>query len=285
MKICIIGLGTIGSFLSLFMTDYEKLTELILIDYDTVENKNLKNTAFKKKHVGELKTTSMAELIRESKDIKVTLINSKYSEDIIELPNTDYIIDCRDFIYDRKGKINLRLYFSGRHLIIDCRKKITYKDHTEGLYLSALSKIDVINAISVVMKMFNNGIIDKFIKREMVYKQRLDVADTDAVDSLEIKESAPDIMYDNIKGEDLLINVKENIPKIFDMNQEYPINLYVGPKHLPVRHEIIPIKSLKNYGDVISRLTTALDFPIKYNYYLISIGKNFIELIPETGAA
>jgi len=43
VKVAILGLGTIGSYISVYLSDLDTLDELVLVDYDKVESKNLKN--------------------------------------------------------------------------------------------------------------------------------------------------------------------------------------------------------------------------------------------------
>ena len=132
MNLAILGLGTIGSFISTFLSDLDEVSEIVLVDYDRVEKKNLRNTAFRKSQIGMFKADAIQELIEESNDTVVHNIHEKFLEGETKLPiPVDYIIDCRDVTYNRKN-IDVRLYFSGRSLIVDCRKQIEYEIETKG---------------------------------------------------------------------------------------------------------------------------------------------------------
>jgi len=290
MRICVIGLGTIGGFFSQFISDFRDVTHLTIIDYDKVEKKNLKNTVFKRKHIGMLKIDAVEEIIKETNE-KITLskYDIEFNEDKFDLTPYDYVVDCRDFTYNRR-KVNIRLYFSGRQLIVDCRKKATYETPMEGYYTTKLTKTDVIGAVNAVALLFNKKIVNKFIDEEIVYRYELDGSNIEACEYIDQRSKTPDILYESCdaetnKGEDSLINLHENLQPILDMNTKSATTLFVGPKDFPTMEKEFPAGTLTSFSDVIKSLVNAINLPFAYNYYVVSSGKNVIELIPDTGAA
>jgi len=63
-RIHIIGCGSVGSAAAELLTRFG-LVNLTLYDFDTVEPKNLANQIFRQEHVGMLKTTALAVMLRE----------------------------------------------------------------------------------------------------------------------------------------------------------------------------------------------------------------------------
>lgn len=285
MNICVIGLGTIGGFFSTFISEFKNVTDLTIIDNDTVENKNLKTSVFKRKHIGMLKVDAVEEIIKDNTEhITLSKHNILFDENNFDLNKFDYTFDCRDFTYNR-NKIYVRLYFSGRQLIVDCRKSAKYKTQIEGYYISKLTKNDVIGSVNAVTLLFRNGIIDKFINEEIVWRYELDYSNTYACKCINKKTNLPDIIYDSNVNEDSLINLHENIQPIMDMNRKDNVKLFVGPKDFPTIIKDFPKGSFNTFSDVITSLVNAINLPFAYNYYIVSSGKGFIELIPDTGAA
>lgn len=291
MKLAVLGLGTIGSFMATYLSDLENVDEMVLVDYDKVEAKNVRNSAFKRKQVGMYKTRAIQENIEESnEDILLHIVHAKFLEGKTLLPiSVDYIIDCRDVTYNRKN-IDVRLYFSGRSLIVDCRKESIYEFEAEGVYISKLTKTDVINAANAATMLFKTKIINRFINERVVYRHELDTPKMTACDFLDERESVDaDYVYESCESESTLLNLHESAQTIIDMNQTRPTTLFVGPKDHSSFTKVIPQNSLLNLTDVMKCLTNSIDLPFRYSYYLVEPKRRgdefYIELIPETGAA
>ena len=69
------------------------------------------------------------------------------------------------------------------------------------------------------------------------------------------------------------------------MNDKDDVQVFVGPKEFPTVIKDYPKGSFKSFSDVITSLANAVNLPYAYNYYIVSSGKGFVELIPDTGAA
>lgn len=286
MKIAILGLGTIGSFLSIYLSELKKVNNLILVDNDIVENKNLKNTPYKNEHVNKLKVNCVKELINKD-NVTIKTVPKMFIEDETIIGEFDYIIDCRDYKYSRKN-IDIRLYFSGRNLIIDCRKDITYENEVEGKYLTNLSKLDVINSVSAVASMFNSDIIFQLMKENMIYRYEIDHCSLNACEHIEKRKDLPTIIDNQYENVDNLLNIRENVNDILTINNKNDMMLYIGPKEFPTTELVIGRNTLNSYNDVVKLLRNSI-IPHKCSYYIVSVGEllgnNYIELIPDTGAA
>lgn len=124
-NIAILGVGSVGSILAEELVRTKSVRNLTLIDFDIVNQHNLKNSAYKDCHVGMLKVEALKEKLEEkfSTGINIFTINSKYKNDII-LNDFKYI-DCRDE-HCREGQKELihKLYIRGHDsLIVDAREK------------------------------------------------------------------------------------------------------------------------------------------------------------------
>ena len=75
-SICIIGLGTLGSFLAKNLSEMEFIKKLILIDFDVVENNNISNSIYKKQDINEYKTESIKKYL--SNEIEIITITEKF---------------------------------------------------------------------------------------------------------------------------------------------------------------------------------------------------------------
>jgi molybdopterin/thiamine biosynthesis adenylyltransferase len=98
-KVCIIGVGGIGSWVGLNM-GLIGVQDIILIDYDLIALHNLNRTPFRAIDVAYQKTASLVQLLIERRpEARVRVINKRIEElrdfELHEISNA-LIIDCRD---------------------------------------------------------------------------------------------------------------------------------------------------------------------------------------------
>lgn len=284
--ICLIGLGTLGGYLAKNLAELDTTKNLILIDYDTVESENLRNSIYTKNDIGVLKTKALYKKLNSKARIK--LLSKKFIEGETKIPKNYIIIDCRDFTYDRKDLIDVRLYISFRNLIVDCRKNVIYDLQHEGKYASRLTKTDLKNAALNVTQLFEKGLISLMIKKRMVYEIPIDVI-TDKVKNIVDKNS--DVIYDSSDNfNNKLINLNNNYLSIIDINKDNDLTICLGDKEDPYNKQIIPRNNLTCIKDITSNLCSLTkNLPYPFNYYIISLSNYnntyYVELIPETGSA
>lgn len=288
-KIAIVGVGTLGGFLAKSISDLEGVKELVLIDYDSVERKNLKNHIYEKIDVGKLKVDALYRIIKRSrKDIRISRIKEKFIENETKIPKCDLVIDCRDFTYDRGELIDVRSYISGRHLIIDCRKNISFKKHHEGIYVSEVTKLDLQNVSIGFSTILNSGLLTKLISTRMVEKIFIDKLTDDITKSIQSLEVQGDLILEKEVSDKKLSNVHK-IKSIFDENKNNDITLFVGEQKNPVLSKVIPKGNFSNMNDLLRYLHDTVNIPDIYQNYIIcpvKIDNKFcVQLIPETGAA
>jgi len=101
-KIVVIGAGSTGSFLSLTLAKMG-LTNIKVIDYDKVEEKNIPNQFFRVGDVGKYKTEALKEIIKDFTNTEIQTENTKIDQDF----NFDFDLDtifilCLDNMEGRK---------------------------------------------------------------------------------------------------------------------------------------------------------------------------------------
>lgn len=286
--IAIIGNGSLGGFLALSLSELEEVDNLILIDDDKVESKNLKNSVFREVDVGRSKTSALRDIIyMHDNNTYVQAIETKFIEGESVLPDLDLAIDCRDYIYDRKDVIDCRMYMSGRYLIIDCRKDISYATNHQGKYLNKLTKDDLRLAAFNASMFIHKGLLNDL--NEMVHKIELDYMNRDVSNALQLRKDKTDLLVDSVPGDRKILNLQENINPIIELNKDADITVYLGDRKLPLIEKEVYKQTLISPDDVIRCLTSFIEVPHSFNNYLISVGRDglscFIELLAETGAA
>lgn len=288
-SIAVIGLGTLGGFVAVNLSYLNFLEKLILVDFDVVTNKNLRNSVYSEKYIGKNKVDALKDIITSLNDkISITEINTRFLENVTKIPQVDLTIDCRDFVYDRGNSIDIRAYITARYLIIDGRKEIKYNINHEGKYTASLTKLDLITAASTISRYIQDGLIKDIIDKEMTYRVELDYSKKDLYNAVEKIEGRQDIVFDDKRGYDKLLNLVDNSESIINLNKQSDIVACIGGSTSPIIKRTIPRKSLTCFNDLVSNLTNMIDVPLSFNYYVvnISIGKEiYIELLPETGAA
>ncbi len=284
--IVVIGLGTIGGFLSQSLSELDNLRKLILVDYDKVEIKNVYNSIYRKSDVGKYKTTVLHDIIKDQSSIDIEIFTIRYEEEKTKLPPSDLIIDCRDFVYNRKSEIDVRLYITSRYLVIDCRKNIIYDKNYEGRYTTILSKNDLRKAIMIVTSFLQNDFINYMINNQIVKEISLDYLDEISND-IKNRYNNRNMIIDYESSKKLL-NLEENISDIIQENRKKDILITMDNLKYPIKK--IHKNQIKSANDIISIMSHIIKKskdPEKY--YIVSITQNknnyIITLLEETGAA
>ena len=290
-RITIIGLGTLGGFLAKSISNIEEVEQFTLIDYDHVEERNLKNQIYSMNDIGKLKTEALFNILKSKKsNLKLRRVSEKYVEGITKIPPTDLVIDCRDFTYDRGSKIDVRLYISSRYLIIDCRKNVKFEKHHEGIYTSSLTKSDLEYATMSFSNLINLGFLKGLISKQILHKVYLDCIKED-IDNTITKLEDFDIVMDSYKGDHKLLNQHE-FNEILKSNLQYNTVLCLGERKNSLIEQEYPKNSLVDINMLMENMLSLISKtnPITvYQNYIISqkIIDNtcYVELLPETGAA
>jgi hypothetical protein len=284
-SVAVIGLGTLGGFVAESISNLESIESLVIIDHDHVESKNISNSIYRTIDIGEDKAIALSDIISEKNlDIEIIALTEKYKENKTLLPPVDLVIDCRDITYNRHGFIDIRAYISSRYLIVDCRKQVRYEKVITGRYLTQLRKDDLRNASFIISMLIYNGGINQLIKTQSVQKFELDYLKR-------LEPCEPELLYEEIKGEEKFINLPENILPIINLNKEKNIDIMVGSRVSPLLQQTVPANTFNSTQDIITNLLTLVQSNnCNFNTYIVTLDKTdknntIIELIPETGAA
>ena len=306
-RIAVIGLGTLGGALCKQISEMESIDELVIVDYDVLESKNVYNSVYKASQIGEPKVDALKELIED--DIHVSPLNMKYKEGKTSLPQCDLVVDCRDVVCDRGNEIDVRLYISGKILILDCRKNVKTKHNYEGSYRRRLTKSELNKAGFFAAQIICSDEITHLKQNNTV--QRIDLNLLPSIINKEMRkrfDNHIDIIYESVDGVDRLQCLTENIQPIMKLSREGNVKVYVGERESknlnlinPIRpvdsiletpktkFAVIPQSSLRTSSDLINALSDIVKSQHNLVNFIVTVrelnGETYVELIEETGAA
>lgn len=284
-SVTVIGVGTLGGFLCESLSKTESIKRIIVIDYDKVRRKNVGESIYSLKSIGNSKVYSIKKIIRSlNNNIEIVDIKQKYIEGITKLPyDTDLLFDCRDFIYDRSGEIDSRLFITGRYVVLDCRRKVTYNNHFEGSYNQKVTMLDLSNAANIVCSLVQSGKIFDIMEKELVYKVELDYVSRKAHETLQEKDNMvaiPDPKF---------IDLEDSLHKILESNKKGSLRMFLGSKESSLMVKEIQKGSLTCADDVVSSLSQFVQSPFATAGFIVVLHDRqkevYLELLPETGAA
>ena len=292
-SILVIGIGSLGGFFTEFISCLPGLQKLTIMDYDIVEESNLKNSIYMKKDLKRKKVDALYDMIKDKNDdLFIERIDEKFKESTCERIPYDLVFDCRDENCDRSGYIDGRFYISFNHLVIDCKKHVTRGTSKRGTYIVNLSKIEIRRAAFKLSEVVLTGKIQELIERQIELNIDLNFDDQKKVIQLAVKkhDNQPDLIYDySFKGEERLTGHFENLPAILKANKVSSIPVYVGSRDSSLDSELIPKLEMQSPEDVMRILSQMVNNVFTFRKYLVATGENedrvFIELIPETGGA
>jgi len=306
-RIAVIGLGSLGGTLCKHISEMESIDELVLIDYDIIESRNIHNSVYSAMHIGERKVDALGEIIKEN--INVIPIHTKYIEGKTKLPENDLLIDCRDVVCSRGNEIDVRLYITGKILIIDCRKNVRTHYNYEGSYRRSLSKSELNKAGFFAAQIVCSDQINNLRKGKTVQRINLDLISSILNKAMkESIENRIDIIYDSVAGLERIHCLEENIEPILNLSRTKDVDVFIGEKHssnttfyeLPkqfdnfpkvakTKYAVIPRNSLKNSSDLIRTLSNIVKEQNNIVNFIVTVkkenGETFVELLEETGAA
>jgi molybdopterin/thiamine biosynthesis adenylyltransferase len=106
-KIHILGVGSVGSFVALNLSKMG-FNNIVVYDFDKLENHNIPNQFYRVQDVGKLKTESIKEIIKDFSNLDIKTINEKIGEGFnFDLFLEDVFIFCFDNMESRQIAYNL----------------------------------------------------------------------------------------------------------------------------------------------------------------------------------
>ncbi len=297
-KILIIGVGSFGGFLCKHLSELESVKELFIVDYDFVEPKNARSSIYSISQVGEYKVDALKEIIQD--DVLVKEFKAKYEEGKTKLPKVDLVIDCRDIVCDRANEIDMRLYISGKILVIDCRKNIKCHQEYEGSYSINLSKSEIRRAAFFAAQVIDSQQMSNLLHNRLIQTVDLNVLPDIIHKSIkETLENKSDLLYEVFDQTDRIHGLQENIAPIMKINKINDVRVVIGEKpkgilNLPTfaetKNSIIERGSLKTSTDLVETLTNLVKQKGDFMNFIVLVkeghdGKPYIELLEETGGS
>lgn len=280
-SVTIIGIGTLGGFVTEAISNLEGVEKLVVVDHDIVEVKNLANSIYRQIDVDLLKVEALKDII-SNVELETFAIKFDERKDHIHLPTTDLVLDCRDVTYNRGSYIDARLYISSRYLIVDCRRNVQYREEVNGRYIETLTKNDLRYASMTVAMLLHSGTIQSLMKLKSVQKYELDYVK-------KIDNCRYDVLYEKSSADEKFVNLPDTIVPILELNKKHDLNVVVGSKTMPMSQTVIPMGALRSGNDLITNLDSMTRLPCDFKNYVISYTRDYkqilVELIPETGAA
>lgn len=299
-RIAVIGLGTLGGAICKNISTMQSIEELVIVDYDVVESRNIHNSVYHASQIGDTKVDALTELIED--DIDVIPINEKYKEGKTKIPECDLVLDCRDIVCDRGNEIDVRLYITGKILIIDCRKNIRTQHNYKGSYRNQLSKSELNKAGFFASQIVCSDQIKEMKEQKSVQRIDLNLLPSMVDQAMKASnENRIDIIYDSDVGERLHC-LEENIEPILCLNQTKDVDVFIGERNLDpfsrlmkmprvakTKYAVIPQNSLRNSNDLIGALSNIVKEQSNIVNFIVTLrkvnGETFVELLEETGAA
>ena len=284
-SVAVIGLGSLGGFLCSSLSKISSIKKMIVADYDRVQKKNIGESIYTSKFIGDGKVYAIKRIISFSNpDLEIIGIKEKYVEGKTKLPcKINLIFDSRDFIYDRSGEIDSRLFITSRYIVLDCRRKVTYDNHFEGAYNQKVSKLDLANAANIVSSLVENGKIFELIEKEVVHKVELDYVSRKTHEILQEKNNMVTI------PDPKFIDLEDSLHKILESNKKGSLKMFLGSKESSLMVKEIQKGSLTSSNDVVSLLTQFVQSPFATAGFIVVLHEKqketYLELLPETGAA
>jgi len=289
-RIGIIGLGTLGGSLCKNIAEMEVVDEIVVVDFDTIESRNIHNSIYDISQIDEFKTSAIKRIL--SKFVDVIPITTKYIEGQTKLPSCDLLIDCRDVVCNRDNEIDVRLYITGKKLVIDCRKNYHTENDYDGSYTMMLSRSELNKAGFFAAQIVCSNQIYDMIRNNNVQVVNLNLL-PEIIDEAVKKsiENRVDMIYEMSDEMNRLQCIEENISPIIELNKRRDIPVLLESRSYQDKPDyIIPKKTLSCSFDIVQKLSEIINFQDCSSNFIVVLGKKkngtmFIELLEETGAA
>jgi len=154
MKVCIIGCGGVGSWLAEFLIRQRPQVELVLVDFDGLEMKNLDRQAFERGYVGASKVLALRECLRHIRpDANVSVMDMKIEGplELKAIPECDWYIAATDTIDSKQMLLdNLEdkkvLLVNCEHNMFEVRDELNSSDRSAWVLESGYNSTQTMEA-------------------------------------------------------------------------------------------------------------------------------------------
>jgi hypothetical protein len=286
-KVTIMGVGSFGGFFAESISRIKSLQTLIIIDYDIVKESNLKNSIYNKNDINKKKVLALKNIIKmhTNKDLNIVTIYDQISGKNINIFESDIVFDCRDYVGNKQEGINVKIYISGRHLIVDCKQeKTTRYFKYKGHYNENLTKFEIAAAAMHASYMIDKGSIMQLIDKNIIYKYDLDKLEKE-ISNMQGNDSVID--FDNYNNK--ILDLDDNYKEIIQKNEVTDLQIFTNSIKNPSKKSTVKKNTFKKYEDISENFENFLGSTLDIKKHSIKIetieSETFIILLPETGGA
>jgi hypothetical protein len=275
-----LGLGSLGSHVAEEVCKKcDENKEVLLIDFDKVEEENLELSNYEESDIGQYKSDSLLERIIEATQksaSKISHVNSRFPD--LKFNKNDFVIDCRDNFNDTIDEQcqSVKISILSDGLCIDAYK---HDDRivSSGKYNSSVKKEDVSCAAKSFMKFTEDK---RFV--ECLQKNEIVI----------LKNSTGKIVQ-KILPEELsffdgnILNFKINFPRIQDVLKDNNVQVVYSNDVNKYKISFIEKGHIKEH-DLYKRLTEEIKSTGQFDensLYIITFYLGVINIVPYTSSA
>jgi hypothetical protein len=294
--IVIIGTGTLGGHLCKHLAESSQVSKLTLIDKDIVDTKDTMMGVFQLVDLAEPKVYALKHMFINH-HVEIESRAELYIDGITELPKSDLIIDCRNMFGRRDLSIDMKMFISGRFLILDFQKEEKWGTPKKGEYIIELKKHEINRAAYYAKDLICSDVLPELLKSRSIKYIDIDIIQSVMLKNINLTKDKPDMIYEINNDINRLSRVEEIVTPILNKNKETSLKIVVEkrsplvqqvfdmPKKAETEYKIIPQNKLQTPEQVIELLGEAIKGRDKTMRFLPVIINNEIHILQELGGA
>jgi len=294
--IVIIGTGTLGGHLCKHLAESSQISKLTLIDQDIVDTKDTIVGVYEPIDFGKSKVYALERMFLNH-NVEIEKRTELYIDGITELPKSDLVIDCRNIFGKRDLHIDIKMFISGRFLILDFQKEEKRETKRKGEYVIELNKHEISRAAYYAKDLMFSNVLPELIRMQSIKYIDIDIIQSVMLKTINSCKDKPDMIYELDHNNCRLSGVDEVINPILERNKKAPLKVIFQNRDSVVRkvfnipneseteYQTIPQNSLKTPQDVIDLLGKAIEGKRKTMRFLPVIVDNEIHILQEEGGA
>ena len=294
--VVIIGTGTLGGHLCKHLAESSQISKLTLIDKDIVDTKDTTLGVFQLVDLAEPKVSALKRMFLNH-NVEIEDRAELYIDGITELPKSDLVIDCRNMFGKRCLSIDIKMFISGRFLILDFQKEEKTGTQQKGEYIIELTKHEISRAAYYAKDLICSNILLELLNSRSVKYIDIDIIQSVMLKNINLSKNKPDMIYEIDKNISRLSRVDEVVKPILDKNKETHLKVIVEdrnplvrqvfgmPKTSKMNYTIIPQNTLETPEQVIELLGEAIEGKNKTMRFLPVIINDEIHILQEVGGA
>lgn len=241
----LIGVGSLGSLLATKLQSH--VETMFVIDPDTVEERNLRNSIYITKDIKQPKVLALKDKITECNVIPI-------QADIrnVDLTNVKQLFDCRDVV-NRNLDSDVKFLVTGKNLRVDCKEPV-YEDDQPGNYIIELEKNEISTAAGIAKDALMSDSINYLRDNKTSFNLPLSTRNvTDEMDFLIRQKETPlpyrDIsenIFNDIKGVGKNGRIRTKLCKL---DNHMGIETFdLGKMYYPDVIDLLNDKVMRNHG-------------------------------------